>query len=165
MLYVHGATFPSALSVAHRFDGCSWRDALCDAGFDVWGLDFYGFGYSDRYPEMDTSADSNPPLCLAEAAAAQLAAAVCFILEHQRLSSLSLITHSWGSMAAGRFAGDHPALVDRLVLFAPIARRDPVRYSLRPNGPACHRTAYTRDIPRSRLKRYENARRRVDQNT
>src|SRR5262245_31817891 len=28
VLYVHGATFPSALSIAHRFDGRSWRDAL-----------------------------------------------------------------------------------------------------------------------------------------
>src|SRR5579871_4818702 len=53
VLYVHGATFPSALSIAHRFDGYSWRDALCGAGFDVWGFDFHGFGASDRYPEMD----------------------------------------------------------------------------------------------------------------
>ena len=52
VLYVHGATFPSALSIAHRFDGRSWRDALNEAGFDVWGLDFYGFGHSDRYVEM-----------------------------------------------------------------------------------------------------------------
>ena len=41
VLYVHGATFPSALSIAHRFDGRSWRDELCAAGFDVWGLDFH----------------------------------------------------------------------------------------------------------------------------
>jgi pimeloyl-ACP methyl ester carboxylesterase len=53
VVYVHGATFPSALSIAHRFDGYSWRDALCDAGFDVWGFDFLGYGYSDRYPEMN----------------------------------------------------------------------------------------------------------------
>ncbi|HEY2136863.1 MAG TPA: hypothetical protein VGH49_13305, partial [Xanthobacteraceae bacterium] len=46
VLYVHGGTFPSALSIAHRFDGYSWRDALCEAGFDTWGLDFYGFGAS-----------------------------------------------------------------------------------------------------------------------
>ena len=51
MLYIHGATFPSALSIAHRFDGTSWRDVLNEAGFDVWGLDFYGFGHSDRYPK------------------------------------------------------------------------------------------------------------------
>lgn len=29
VLYVHGGTFPSALSIAHRFDGRSWRDVLC----------------------------------------------------------------------------------------------------------------------------------------
>src|SRR5579859_3837693 len=51
VLFVHGMSFPSELSIAHRFDGRSWRDELCDAGFDVWGLDFYGFGYSDRYAE------------------------------------------------------------------------------------------------------------------
>ena len=39
---MHGATFPSALSIAHRFDGRSWRDELCDEGFHVWGFDFHG---------------------------------------------------------------------------------------------------------------------------
>ena len=38
VLYVHGATFPSALSIAHRFDGHSWRDALCAAGFFTSGV-------------------------------------------------------------------------------------------------------------------------------
>jgi hypothetical protein len=40
VLYIHGATFPSAPSIAHRFDGRSWRDELCDAGFHVWGWIF-----------------------------------------------------------------------------------------------------------------------------
>jgi pimeloyl-ACP methyl ester carboxylesterase len=124
VLYVHGATFPSALSIAHRFDGRSWRDALCDAGFDVWGLDFYGFGCSDRYPEMSQPAQDNAPLCTAEDAAAQLAAAARFILAHQNITKLSLIAHSWGSMPASLFAGAHPASVDRLVLFGPISRRE-----------------------------------------
>ena len=35
VLFVHGMSFPSALSIAHRFDGRSWRDELCDTGFDV----------------------------------------------------------------------------------------------------------------------------------
>jgi pimeloyl-ACP methyl ester carboxylesterase len=60
VLYLHGATFPSALSIAFRLGGVSWCDALCEAGYDVWGLDFLGFGRSDRYPEMD--ADSHEPL-------------------------------------------------------------------------------------------------------
>ncbi|MGH6776515.1 MAG: alpha/beta hydrolase [Bradyrhizobium sp.] len=136
VLYVHGATFPSALSIAHRFDGKSWRDALNEAGFDVWGLDFYGFGHSDRYPEMDRPPSDNPPLCVAEDAAEQLESAVRFIIAHQGLEKLSLISHSWGSMPAGLFAGSHSTLIDRLVLFGPIARRDPRRYESPPQIPA-----------------------------
>jgi pimeloyl-ACP methyl ester carboxylesterase len=135
-LYVHGATFPSALSIAHRFDGKSWRDALNEAGYDVWGLDFHGFGHSDRYPEMSLPPADNPPLCVAEDAAQQLAAAVRFILARQKLEKLSLIAHSWGSMPACRFAADDPAMIDRLVLFGPIARRGPRRYETAPAFPA-----------------------------
>jgi pimeloyl-ACP methyl ester carboxylesterase len=125
VLYVHGGTFPSALSIAHRFDGYSWRDALCEAGFDVWGLDFHGFGSSDRYPEMDEPPEANAPLCRTADAAEQIAAGARFILGHSGRPRLSLIAHSWGSLPAGRFAGTHPDLVDRLVLFGPIARRTP----------------------------------------
>jgi pimeloyl-ACP methyl ester carboxylesterase len=136
VIYVHGATFPSALSVAHRFDGRSWRDVLCEAGFDVWGLDFQGFGGSDRYPEMDAAADAHGPLCLAEDAAEQLAAAVRFILERAGASSVSLLAHSWGTIVAGRFAGANPNLVERLALFGPIARREGPPGAEQANGPA-----------------------------
>src|SRR5262249_2995652 len=90
VLYVHGGTFPSALSIAHRFDGTSWRDALNEADFDVWGIDFYGFGHSDRYPEMSQPAQDNQPLCVAEDAAKQLEAGVRFILAHQKVEKLTL---------------------------------------------------------------------------
>jgi pimeloyl-ACP methyl ester carboxylesterase len=136
VLYVHGATFPSALSIAHRFDGRSWRDALNEPGFDVWGLDFYGFGHSDRYPEMDQPAQNHPPLCVAQDAAQQVEAAVRFILAHQNIEKLSLIAHSWGSMPASLFAGRHAAMVERLVLFGPIARRGPRRYEAPATFPA-----------------------------
>ena len=136
VLYIHGATFPSALSIAHRFDGYSWRDALCDAGFDVWGLDFQGFGHSDRYPEMDGPPDSSPPLCRATDASEQIKAAVRFILAHRDAHQLSLIAHSWGSMPACLFAARHPIFVARIVLFAPIARRPPPRNEPAPDAPA-----------------------------
>jgi len=135
-LYVHGATFPTALSIAHRFDGKSWRDVLNDAGFDVWGLDFYGFGHSDRYPEMQQPPTDNPPLCVAEDAGQQIESAVRFILDHQNIDKLSLISHSWGSMPTGLFAGRYPALVDRVVMFGSIARRGPRRDETAPKFPA-----------------------------
>jgi pimeloyl-ACP methyl ester carboxylesterase len=136
VLYVHGATFHSASSIAHRFDGRSWRDALCDAGFDVWGLDFRGFGASSRYAEMQQPALDNPPLCASGDAAAQLEAAVRFILSHQGGTQLALISHSWGSIPAGRLCAAHPELVQRWVLFGPIARRPPRRYESAPRLPA-----------------------------
>jgi pimeloyl-ACP methyl ester carboxylesterase len=136
VLYLHGATFPSALSVAFRFDGVSWRDAHCSADFDVWSLDFLGFGGSDRYPEMEADADANAPLGLAAEVVAQVEAAVQFILDQGGHQQVSLVTHSWGSMPAGLFAAKHPTLVDRIVMFAPLARREGPRYTPRPTLPA-----------------------------
>jgi pimeloyl-ACP methyl ester carboxylesterase len=124
VLYVHGGTFPSALSVAYRFDGLSWRDSLCAAGFHVWALDFHGFGdLSDAYPEMAEPAEAGPPLSRAEVASRQLEQAVRFICERHGIPRLSLIAHSWGCIVAGRFAGRCPRLVERMVWFGPIARR------------------------------------------
>lgn len=141
VLYVHGATFPSALSIAHRFpdgspDGRSWRDALVAAGFDVWALDFLGFGGSDREPAMDAPAEAHGPLLLAADAALQLEAAIRFVTETTGRARVSLIAHSWGTAVAGFLAGRRPDLIDRLVLFGPIARRPPTRYLPRPDGPA-----------------------------
>ncbi len=119
VLYVHGGTFPSGLSVAWRLDGRSWRDSLCDRGFHVWGLDFRGFGHSSRYPEPT---HAEPVGRLAEASE-QLEAAVRCILQRHGACRLSLIAHSWGSMVAGDLAGRCPDLVDRMVFFGPISRR------------------------------------------
>ena len=124
VLYVHGATFPSALSIAHRFDGHSWRDALCAAGFHVWGLDFLGYGHSDRYPEMDRPADAPEPLCRAEDGSRQIEAAARAICQRHGAARISIIAHSWGTIATGRFAARCPDLVDRLVFFGAIARRN-----------------------------------------
>jgi pimeloyl-ACP methyl ester carboxylesterase len=122
VLYVHGGTFPSALSIAHRFDGRSWRDELADAGFDVWGFDFYGFGGSDRYPEMSQPAEAGEPLGRAEIASRQVDAVVRFLCGRHAVPRVSIVAHSWGTIVAGRFAGRRPELVDRLVFFGPITR-------------------------------------------
>ena len=109
---------------------------MSDAGFDVWGLDFYGFGGSDRYPQMQDDAALHGPLGLAKEAAGQLEAAVRFIVDHEGRSKLSLVSHSRGSMPVGLLAAEHPTLVDRIVMFAPLACREGPRYVPRPDGPA-----------------------------
>ena len=135
VLYVHGGTFPSRLSIAHRFDGRSWRDELAASGFHCWGLDFHGFGrFSDPYPEMAEPAENHAPLGRAEDASRQLEQAVRFICAHHRVPRISLIAHSWGSIVSGRFAGQHPRLVERLVYFGPIAWRAPRADSQRLSG-------------------------------
>lgn len=123
VLYVHGATFPAALSVAYRFEGRSWMDDLAASGFDVWALDFAGYGGSDRYPEMSDSADG-PALGRATQAAGQIALAVAHILGQTAKPRISIIAHSWGTMAAGLYASRHPERVARLCLFGPIAQRE-----------------------------------------
>jgi pimeloyl-ACP methyl ester carboxylesterase len=124
VLYVHGATFPSALSIAYRLDGRSWQDDLAAAGFDAWGVDFHGFGLSDPLPGMARPADAAPPLGATPDAAAQVERAVRFILEQSGAASLSIVAHSWGTIAAGLFAGRCPELIDRMVFFGPITRRE-----------------------------------------
>jgi pimeloyl-ACP methyl ester carboxylesterase len=123
-LYVHGATFPSALSIAHRFDGRSWRDDLCAAGFHVWAFDFHGYGHSDPYPAMAEPPDRCGPLCTADDASQQLELAARFIRRRHPIQRISIVAHSWGTIVAGRFAARCPELVERLVFFGPIARRN-----------------------------------------
>jgi pimeloyl-ACP methyl ester carboxylesterase len=123
VLYVHGATFPSALSVGYRFGGWSWADQLHGQGFDVWAFDFAGFGGSTRPAQMDTPAASNPPLGRAPEAASAIGAVVDHIRRQRDGARVHIVAHSWGSIATGRFAGDHAGAVGRLVLFGPIAQR------------------------------------------
>jgi len=124
VLYVRGGTFPSGLSIAHRFDGRSWRDELAAAGFHCWGLDFHGFGHlSDPYPEMAEPAENHAPLGRAGDASRQLEQAVRHICAKHSVDRISLIAHSWGSIVSGRFAGRCPELIERMVFFGPIAWR------------------------------------------
>jgi pimeloyl-ACP methyl ester carboxylesterase len=123
VLYVHGATFPSALSVGFDFGGGSWLDDFNARGFDAWAFDFAGFGESGRYSAMAEPADRHPPLCRAPEASDQVAAVLAVMRRETGQRHASLVAHSWGSMPAARAAIAEPGGVDRLVLFAPIARR------------------------------------------
>ncbi|SJZ76561.1 Lysophospholipase, alpha-beta hydrolase superfamily [Enhydrobacter aerosaccus] len=127
VLYVHGATFPSALSVGFDFGGgrwpASWLDDWNARGFDAWAFDFAGFGESGRYAEMSEPADRHAPLGRAAHAATQVAAVLALIRRETGGQPVSLVAHSWGSMPAALAAIAEPDAVDRLILFGPIARR------------------------------------------
>lgn len=123
VLYIHGATFPAALSVGYRFGDRSWMDDLAAHGFDVWALDFAGYGGSERYPEMSGSADG-APLGRAAQAAGQIGRAMAHILDQTAKPRVSIIAHSWGTMPAGFYATTHPERIAHLCLFGPVAERD-----------------------------------------
>ncbi len=124
VLYIHGATFPSALSVGYHFaDGKAWEDSLYDAGFDVWVLDFEGFGRSARPAAFAKAVDASPIPLRSVDAAQQIARAVQFVLEQTSKPRVSMIAHSWGGVPAARYATDHADMLDRLVLFAPALHR------------------------------------------
>lgn len=125
VLYVHGATFSAALSVFYRFDGRSWADALNEAGFTVFGLDFAGYGLSDRYPVMANEAPTpGEPLGRSGGAEAQIARAVERVRAETGATKVAIVAHSWGTIPAARFAIAHADRVESLVLFGAILPRD-----------------------------------------
>ncbi len=123
VLYVHGATFPSALSVGYRFGGRSWADHLHDRGFDVWAFDFIGFGGSTRPAAMNGPAAGALPIGRAPEAARQIGAVVDHIRRARGGARVHVVAHSWGTIATGVYASEHSDAVGRMVWFGPVAQR------------------------------------------
>jgi pimeloyl-ACP methyl ester carboxylesterase len=123
VLYVHGATFPSSLSVAYRFGGRSWMDELGAAGFDIWAFDFAGFGGSERPRGMKDDANG-PPIGCTPDAARQIERVVDHIVATTHHKRVSLIAHSWGSIPACLYATRFRQRIDKICLFAPVVPRD-----------------------------------------
>ncbi|MBP0443539.1 alpha/beta fold hydrolase [Roseomonas sp. SSH11] len=120
ILCVHGATYPASTTFDLPLSGVSWMDYMAGRGFDVWSLDLTGYGRSTRPP-----ADQSPPPTRGEQAVADIAVALKHIREARGVAKTGLIGWSWGTTLVSRFAADNPALVDRLVLYAPLWLRDP----------------------------------------
>lgn len=124
VIFVHGATYPAHTAFDLPLGGLSWMDYIAGQGFDVWCLDIRGYGRSTRPPEMNQPPEANPPIVRGETAVKDIATAAAFIRERRNVAKLVHIGWSWGSTLMGRFAADNPALVERLVLFAPPWLRD-----------------------------------------
>jgi pimeloyl-ACP methyl ester carboxylesterase len=158
VLYFNGARLASAVTVAHRIDGQSWRDDLTARGFDVWALDYLGYGHSDRYPQMSEAANANAALGRIREVSAQVEAAMHFILDHMELARLSLLAHSWGSNIAALVAIRNPKLINKMALFGPVTHRPaPAGSAPSPLVPAWNtisaeewRKTFDADVPPSR---------------
>lgn len=122
VLFLHGSSFPSALSFGFEMNNTSWMKNLSENGFDVYALDFLGYGNSDRYPEMKKS--SNKIVGRAAEAALDVEKAVDFILKQTGKNKIYLIGHSWGGSVAALSASVMQDKVEKLVLFAAITARN-----------------------------------------
>lgn len=124
VLYVHGATFPTSMSVAWRIDGVSWLDQMQQAGLDAWSFDFVGYGDSDRPACFAHPALQSPAFGRCKSAAGQVIAVLAHIRKQRPNAPIHVVAHSWGCLPAQQAAIDRPDLITRLVLFGPPVVRD-----------------------------------------
>jgi pimeloyl-ACP methyl ester carboxylesterase len=141
VLYVHGATYPSATAFDLRLGGFSWMDYIARAGYDVWLVDVRGYGGSTRPAAMDQPASANPPFATTAEAVRDVGAAVDHILKKRGIAKLNLIGWSWGTVTMAWYTAQNNAKVEKLVLYAPVwIRRTASLVQTGPGPLAAYRT-------------------------
>jgi len=145
VIFVHGAGTPGAVGFDVPWQDYSWMAFLARAGFDVFALDFTGYGRSTRpWPMNDpcnlpaegqaafvpTPLASPCPQVHAQAMTTiasdwnDLGAAVDYVRRIRGVERVSFVAWSLGGPRAGGWAAKNPAKVDRLVLLAPAYNPD-----------------------------------------
>jgi pimeloyl-ACP methyl ester carboxylesterase len=140
ILFVHGAGTPGAVAFDPPKSDFSWMEYLATAGFDVFAMDFTGYGRSTRPHVMNDpcnlSAEQQASIGAKPCGASykkqlttiasdwdDLNAVVDYIRTLRRVERVSLIAWSLGGPRSGGFAARHPEKVHKLVLFAPAYNR------------------------------------------
>ena len=124
ILFIHGSSFPTELAFGFRMEGYSWMDDLADYGYDVYGLDFLGYGSSDRYPEMSRPPGDNKPVGRAHEVYLDIDKAVNYLITMSGSNQVNIIAHSWGGSVAALYAQKFPDKVNKLVLFSTITANE-----------------------------------------
>lgn len=124
VLFLHGSSFPTALSFGFKMDNTSWMSNLSKNGYDVFALDFLGYGNSDRYPEMEDNSKSARVVGRAEEVVFDVEKAVDFIKQKTGKNKVYLIGHSWGGSVTALYASKFPENIQKLVLLAAITVRN-----------------------------------------
>ncbi|MCH9670814.1 MAG: alpha/beta hydrolase [Gammaproteobacteria bacterium] len=115
----HGATYGST-AFDMRFGGLSWMDYLALRGFDTYCLDLPGYGRSERPSQMREAPENNAPFMRTPDAASCLGRVIDEVRHRRQLERVCLIGWSWGTAITSFFTAAHEALVERLVLYAPV---------------------------------------------
>jgi pimeloyl-ACP methyl ester carboxylesterase len=119
VLFVHGATYPAETSFDLQLGGFSWMDYIARQGYDVYLVDVRGYGRSTRPAAMSQAPGDNAPFATTEEAAADVAAAVDFILQRRGITKLNLIGWSWGTAIMSYYTVHNNDKVLKLALYAP----------------------------------------------
>jgi pimeloyl-ACP methyl ester carboxylesterase len=145
VLFVEGSRFGSTAVFDAPYQDYSWMAYLAQSGFDTFGLDMTGYGFSTRPAPMDDPCNLDPaqqsllvPLVLAQTCPPNytsqvttlrsdwddLDAAVNYVRALRGVDRVSLVAWSFGGSRAGGYAALHPDKIDRMVLLAPAYDRD-----------------------------------------
>jgi len=109
-LLVHGGTWSGRPDFDLQIRDYSLMDFLATNGYDAWAIDIHGYGHSDR-TDKDWSG--------VRSAAADIDAAVEYIVKLRGVSSVNLLGWSAGTQRAGLYAMQHQERVRKLILYAP----------------------------------------------
>lgn len=112
---------PFGVPAAEAFDsslpGYSLMDYLARRGYDVWALDFRGFGASDRPAAFNQPMMANSPQMRASEASHDVDSAMQYIASQRGISKANLLGWSWGAVVASEYAGKHPESIEKLVIY------------------------------------------------
>ncbi len=140
VVFVHGAALGSTGAFDAPYQDYSWMAFLAQAGFDAFGLDLTGYGFSTRPGPMNDPCNLDPQLQATLVPALHVEtcrgskpvqidtlrsdwddvdAAVNFIRDLRHVERVSLVGWSYGGSIIGGYAVGHPDKVDRLVMLSP----------------------------------------------
>jgi pimeloyl-ACP methyl ester carboxylesterase len=111
LVLVHGSSIAALPSWDLHVPGAgeySMMNVMAKNGFDVWAIDFEGYGKSSR-----TKGNSN-----IKSGVADLTAAMPLIRKETGAQKVHMMGESSGALRAAAFAAAHPEMIDRLCLGA-----------------------------------------------
>jgi len=139
VLMVTGAATPAMEVFDLRFENYSWMASLAQAGFDVFAMDFTGYGLSPR-PTMDDACNAHPqdqrflipnplpepcdpsyPFTLSNMQSDwdEIDMVVDYIRQLRGVERVSLVGWSRAGVRIGGYTARHPEKVEKLFLYAP----------------------------------------------